>query len=94
MDRAHDSSSPQDRLIGDLRQVIENAEDLLKSTGHYEGGPYQEARIRLAAALDKANAELERCEETRLAGMMEATRAAIALHADVGGEARIMRAFR
>ncbi len=94
MDSPHDSSSPQDRLIGDLRLVIENAEDLLKSTGHYTGEPHQEARTRLAAALDKANAELERFEETRLARMMDVTRAAIALHADASGEARVMRAFK
>ncbi|QYF94098.1 hypothetical protein KY495_02335 [Massilia sp. PAMC28688] len=94
MDSHHDSSPDQDRLIGDLRAVIENAEGLLGNTSQYTGTPYEEARTRLTAALLKANCELERFEEARLARMMEATRAAIALHADQGGEACIMRAFK
>jgi ElaB/YqjD/DUF883 family membrane-anchored ribosome-binding protein len=94
MDSHNDSSPTQERLIGDLRMVIENAEELLKNTNQYTGTVYEDARARLAAALLKANGELERFEELRLARMMDATRAAIELHDDQSGEARIMRAFR
>jgi len=90
-----ESSSPtQQRLIGDLRQVIENAEELLKNTDHYTGVVYQNARAKLATALTAANEELTRFEEEELARMMEETRAANILHHDQSGEARILRAFQ
>jgi ElaB/YqjD/DUF883 family membrane-anchored ribosome-binding protein len=50
----------QEQLIGDLRQVIENAEELLKNTDHYTSVLYQSARAKLAQALLAANEELER----------------------------------
>lgn len=84
----------QEQLIGDLRLVIENAEDLLTHTGQYTGDQYAHARARLAQALQAANQELSRYEDMRLAEMIEATRAANAQHADASGEARLMRAFK
>ena len=90
-----ESSSPtQQRLIGDLRLVIENAEELLKNTDHYTGVVYQNARAKLATALTAANEELARFEEEQLARMMEETRAANELHHDMTGEERILRAFQ
>jgi len=83
----------QHRLIGDLRQVIENAEELLKNTGHYDHGLYHTARHKLAQALAVANEELERCEEAQLARMIEATEALCRLHGDTDGEAKTLRAF-
>jgi ElaB/YqjD/DUF883 family membrane-anchored ribosome-binding protein len=83
----------QQQLIGDLRLVIENAEELLKNTDHYTGVVYQNARAKLAVALNVANEELARFEEEQLNRMMEATRAANELHHDKTGEARILRAF-
>jgi ElaB/YqjD/DUF883 family membrane-anchored ribosome-binding protein len=68
----------QQRLIGDLRLVIENAEELLKNTDHYTGLVYQSARAKLAMALNAANEELIRFEEEQLSRMIEATRAASA----------------
>lgn len=94
MDNHNDGSPTQERLIGDLRLVIENAEELLQNTGQYTGTVYENARARLVAALRNANGELERFEELRLSRMMDATRAAIELHADQSGEARVMRAFK
>jgi ElaB/YqjD/DUF883 family membrane-anchored ribosome-binding protein len=89
-----ESSSPtQQRLIGDLRLVIENAEELLKNTDHYTGIVYQSARAKLATALTAANEELARFEEEQLSRMMEETRAANELYHDMTGEARILRAF-
>jgi ElaB/YqjD/DUF883 family membrane-anchored ribosome-binding protein len=83
----------QERLIGDLRLVIENAEQLLKNTDQYTSDIYQNARSRLTAALDAANEELARVEDAQLARMMQATQAANAAFADQSGEARLMRAF-
>ena len=89
----HSSTTTQQRLIGDLRLVIENAEELLKNTDHYTGVVYQAARAKLAVALNVANEELARFEEEQLYRMMEATRAANELHHDKTGEERILRAF-
>lgn len=84
----------QERLIGDLRQVIENAEELLKNTDHYPSILYQSARTRLLHALQAATEELARFEDAQLARMIAATHAANVLHHDASGEAKLMRAFR
>jgi ElaB/YqjD/DUF883 family membrane-anchored ribosome-binding protein len=84
----------QERLIGDLRLVIENAEQLLKNTNQYTSEVYQSARAKLTAALNCANEELARVEEAQLARMIDATHAANIAFADQSGEARLMRAFR
>ena len=90
-----DDNQPQtqERLIGDLRLVIENAEELLKNTDHYTSVLYQNARAKLAMALNAANEELERFEDAQLTRMMEATRLANERFADSSGKARILRAF-
>lgn len=84
----------QERLIGDLRLVIENAEQLLKNTNQDTSEVYQAARAKLTVALDTANAELARVEDAALARMIVATHAASVTHADQSGEARLLRAFR
>lgn len=83
----------QERLIDDLRQVIENAEELLKNTDQYTSVIYQNARAKLAMALTAANEELARFEDAQLQRMMDATRAANEKFADKTGEQRILRAF-
>jgi ElaB/YqjD/DUF883 family membrane-anchored ribosome-binding protein len=93
METPDSSTVTQQRLIGDLRLVIENAEELLKNTDHYTGLVYQSARAKLALALNAANEELFRFEEEQLSRMMDATREANELHHDSTGEARILRAF-
>jgi ElaB/YqjD/DUF883 family membrane-anchored ribosome-binding protein len=93
MDSPERDMQTQERLIGDLRQVIENAEELLKNTDHYTSVLYQSARAKLAQALLAATAELERFEDAQLDRMMNATHEANLLHNDASGEARMMRAF-
>jgi len=93
MDSPEHDMQTQERLIGDLRQVIENAEELLKNTDHYTSVLYQSARAKLAQALLAATAELERFEDAQLDRMIEATHEANQLHNDSSGEARVMRAF-
>jgi ElaB/YqjD/DUF883 family membrane-anchored ribosome-binding protein len=94
METPDPSSVTQQRLIGDLRLVIENAEELLKNTDHYTGLVYQSARAKLAMALNAANEELARFEEEQLSRMIQATQAANAMHRNLSGEERILRAFR
>ncbi len=93
MDSPQEIQQTQERLIGDLRLVIENAKELLKNTDQYHSVLYQTARARLTLALDAATEELARFEDDHLCRMLEAQHAANKLHADTSGEARIMRAF-
>ncbi|HAT29444.1 MAG TPA: hypothetical protein DCW29_00910 [Janthinobacterium sp.] len=83
----------QERLIGDLRLVIENAEELLKNTDKYTSVLYRTARAKLALALRSATEELARFEEAQLSRMIVATHAANELCNDQTGEARLLRAF-
>ncbi len=92
-DPDHKQVQSQQQLIGDLRQVIENAEELLKNTDHYTSLMYQSARAKLAQALLAATEELERCEDAQLLRMIEATHRANLLYRDLSGEDKLMRAF-
>jgi ElaB/YqjD/DUF883 family membrane-anchored ribosome-binding protein len=93
MDRPKESPQAQERLIGDLRLVIENAEELLKNTDQYTSLLYQSARAKLSMALTAATEELARFEEAQLERMIVATHEASLVHADQSGEARVLRAF-
>ncbi len=93
MDTPESSPQNQDRLIGDLRLVIENAEELLKNTDQCTSNVYQSARAKLALALHAATEELGRFEDAQLGRIIEARLAAQAHEPDQSGEARIMRAF-
>lgn len=94
MDGPEQKLQTQERLIGDLRQVIENAEELLKNTDQCNSALYQNARAKLTQALVAATEELARCEDAQLVRMIAATHAASVLHHDLTGEARLMRAFQ
>ena len=93
MDTPEHPVQTQEQLIGDLRLVIENAEELLKNTDHYSSALYQNARAKLSLALEAANEELARFEDAQLERMMAATRAANDRYRDMSGDARILRAF-
>ena len=94
MDGPEQKLQTQERLIGDLRQVIENAEELLKNTDQCNSALYQNARAKLTQALLAATEELARFEDAQLARMIDATHAASLQHHDLTGEARLMRAFQ
>lgn len=93
MDGTQPAKPSQERLLGDLREVIENAEELLRNTTQYNGTLYEAARTKLAEALDAATEELGRFEDAHIGRMMELTAAANRLHQDLTGEARVLRAF-
>ncbi|MES2316058.1 MAG: DUF883 family protein [Pseudomonadota bacterium] len=92
MDSPEETPQTQERLIGDLRLVIENAEELLKNTDQYTSVLYQSARAKLTLALCAASEELARFEDAKLSRIIEASNAS-EQSASLSGEARIMRAF-
>ncbi len=94
MNNPEHSQHNQEQLIGDLRLVIANAQELLKNTNAYVSPHYQSARAKLALALRDATDELSRFEDAQLGRMIEASRLASEQHGELGGEARILRAFR
>ncbi len=96
MDSPEETHQTQERLIGDLRLVIENAEELLKNTDQYTSVLYQNARAKLALALTAATEELARFEDAKLARLLQAADACEPGAGDGvhSGEARIMRAFK
>lgn len=94
MDGPAPNIQSQERLIDDLRQVIDNAEELLKNTDQYHTLQYQGARGKLAQALQAATEELARFEDAQLSRMMDHTEAENARHRDQGGEQKLLRAFR
>ena len=93
MNRPEESPQAQQRLIVDLRLVIENAEELLKNTDQYTSLLYQGARAKLTMALTAANKELAYFEDAQLERMIVATHQAGLAHPDQSGEARALRAF-
>jgi ElaB/YqjD/DUF883 family membrane-anchored ribosome-binding protein len=94
MDGQEPHGPTQASLLGDLRQVIENAEELLKNTDQYHGTSYQAARNKLAVALQTATAELAKFEDVQIDRMIELTAIAARLHRDLTGEAQLLRAFK
>lgn len=53
----------RDRLLDDLRLVIKDAEDLLRSTGQQANEGYQLARARFESTLSNAKSGLSTLEE-------------------------------
>ena len=94
MDAQEPGLPSQESLLDDLRQVIENAEELLKNTNDYHGALYQAARNKLAEALQSATAELARFEDVQIDRMIELTAIANRLHSDLTGETKLLRAFK
>jgi ElaB/YqjD/DUF883 family membrane-anchored ribosome-binding protein len=56
-----------ERLAGDLKAVVGDAEALMKATAGQAGEKVNEVRSRLAAALESAKATCQRLEEKTIA---------------------------
>ena len=56
-----------ERLAGDLKAVVRDAEDLMKATAGQAGEKVSEVRHRLTAALEAAKATCQRLEEKTIA---------------------------
>jgi len=63
-----------DRLVKDLKMVVEDAEDLMKATAGEVSEKAKEARDRLATALESARATCTRLEEKAVASAKAADR--------------------
>lgn len=61
------TAEANERLVGDLKTVIHDAEDLLKATAGQAGEKLTEARARLTAALESAKGTCHRLEEETVA---------------------------
>ena len=56
-----------ERLAGDLKAVVRDAEELMKATAGQAGEKISEVRKRLATALESAKATCQRVEEKTIA---------------------------
>lgn len=56
-----------ERLSGDLKAVVHDAEELMKATAGQAGERVSEVRSRLAAALESAKATCQRLEDKAVA---------------------------
>ncbi len=56
-----------EKLTGDLKAVVRDAEELMKATAGQAGEKVAEVRSRLAAALESAKATCHRLEEKTVA---------------------------
>ncbi len=65
----------RDKLMGDLKIVIKDAEELLKNTGHQTGEGFKVAKAKFENTLQQAKTELNKMEETLLAKTKQAAQA-------------------
>ncbi len=63
----------RDKLISDLKAVIKDAEDLLKSTGNQMDSSYQSTRARFESNLQSAKSGLYNMQGKMAASTKEAT---------------------
>lgn len=70
------SDSARDQLLDDLRQVIRDADNLLKHSEQQAGEGYKSAKERFEATLKNAKAEILRAEEALIAKTKDAAQAA------------------
>jgi ElaB/YqjD/DUF883 family membrane-anchored ribosome-binding protein len=69
----HDQLSTE-KLVGDLKNVARDTEELLKAGAGEASDKAREARARLAAAAERARESCERLQEKTLAGARAADR--------------------
>ena len=62
------NNASTERLVGDLKTVARDAEDLLKASAGDVSEKAHEIRARLTAAVDRAKEACERLEEKAVAG--------------------------
>ena len=61
------TTETDDKLVGDLKTVVKDAEELMDATAGQSGAEVSQVRRRLAAALDSAKATCQRLEEKTIA---------------------------
>jgi ElaB/YqjD/DUF883 family membrane-anchored ribosome-binding protein len=73
------NNASTERLVGDLKTVARDAEDLLKTSAGEVSEKAHEIRARLTAAMERAKETCERLEEKAAAGV-KATDKAVREH--------------
>ena len=63
------NNASTERLVGDLKTVARDAEDLLKASAGEVSEKAHEVRVRLTAAVERAKEACERLEEKAVAGV-------------------------
>lgn len=71
-DQTSEGGSSRDKLISDLKLVLKDAEELLRSTGQQLGSSYQSARARFGSKLDSAKDNLDTVQTKVSSGSKEA----------------------
>jgi len=69
------TSEANKRLVGDLKTVAHDAEELMKATANHAGEKVVELRERLSTALDSAKVTAQRLEEKTIEAAKAADRA-------------------
>jgi len=64
----NDEPVTRQKLMSDLKVVVQDAEALMKATASDLGEKAREARVKLAATLESARASCKRLEEKTIAG--------------------------
>lgn len=72
MDKTGLDGQTRDKLIGDLKLVIRDAEELLRNTGQQMDDGYQAARAKFESTLSNARNELSTLEDRFMAGTRDA----------------------
>jgi ElaB/YqjD/DUF883 family membrane-anchored ribosome-binding protein len=72
MDITERGAQTRDKLIDDLKLVIQQAEDLLRNTGQQMDQGYQQARARFESTLSSAKHNLSATQEELLSNAQDA----------------------
>ena len=64
MDALPQNNDSREKLMGDLKIVIKDAEELLRNTGHQTSESFKAARAKFETTLETAKTELIRVEES------------------------------
>ena len=72
MEKTGMNGQTRDRLIDDLKLVIRDAEEMLRSTGQQMDDRYQAARAKFESTLSNAKNELSLLEEQVISGTRDA----------------------
>jgi ElaB/YqjD/DUF883 family membrane-anchored ribosome-binding protein len=72
MDKTNLNGETRSQMIDDLKQVADNAEELLRTTGQQVGARYQTARSKFESTLSNARDELSSLEERVMDGTRDA----------------------
>lgn len=66
------NSSARDRMMGELKSVIKDAEELLKNTEHQASEGFKSARAKFESTLSNAKSEMLNMEENVVEKVKEA----------------------